>query len=85
MGKKEAGARGIFRWGWEYFLATVPGTRQNAAMTKRRGIISELASFLAKHKAYWLVPILLVAVIFAAILTLAAIVPAAAPFIYTLF
>lgn len=54
-------------------------------MAKRNHLLRELVGFLAKHKAYWLVPILIVAILFAALIALAAISPAAAPFIYTLF
>lgn len=54
-------------------------------MAKRKNLISELIGYLAKHKAYWLIPILVIAIIFAALIALAAISPAAAPFIYTLF
>ncbi len=54
-------------------------------MAKRNNIISELVGFLTKHKAYWLIPILVIAIIFAALIALATISPAAAPFIYTLF
>lgn len=54
-------------------------------MAKRKNIISELIGYLTKHKAYWLVPILVIAVFFAALLALASLSPAAAPFIYTLF
>jgi hypothetical protein len=54
-------------------------------MAKRHNIISELIGFLAKHKAYWLIPILVIAILFAGLIALAAISPASAPFIYTLF
>ncbi|MBE2205417.1 MAG: hypothetical protein IAE94_13880 [Chthoniobacterales bacterium] len=54
-------------------------------MAKRQNIISELLGYLGKHKAYWLIPILVIALLFAALIALAAISPAAAPFIYTLF
>ena len=54
-------------------------------MAKRKSIVSELIGYLATHKAYWLVPILIIAALFAGLLALAALSPAAAPFIYTLF
>ena len=54
-------------------------------MAKRKKLHNELLGFLAKHKAYWLVPIIIIAIIFAALIALAGITPAAAPFIYTLF
>jgi len=54
-------------------------------MAKRKNLISELIGYLGKHKAYWLIPILVIAIFFAALIALASISPAAAPFIYTLF
>ncbi len=47
--------------------------------------MGEFIGFLAKHKAYWLIPILVIAILMAALIALAVISPAAAPFIYTLF
>ena len=54
-------------------------------MAKRKKLHSELLGFLGAHKAYWLVPILIISIVFAALIALAALSPAAAPFIYTLF
>jgi hypothetical protein len=54
-------------------------------MPKRQNLISEFIGFIAKRKAYWLIPILIVVLILASLIALAAISPAAAPFIYTLF
>ena len=46
-------------------------------------IVAELGYFLAKSKKWWLLPILLVFVLFGALMLLSS--TAAAPFIYTLF
>ena len=54
-------------------------------MPKRNNIYSELLGYLSKHKAYWLIPIIVIALGFATLITLATLSPAAAPFIYTLF
>ena len=54
-------------------------------MPKRQTLISEFIGFIVKRKAYWLIPIIIVALILATLIALASISPAAAPFIYTLF
>ncbi len=54
-------------------------------MAKRANLHTELLGFLSKYKAYWLVPILIIALFFAVLIVIATISPAAAPFIYTLF
>jgi hypothetical protein len=54
-------------------------------MAKRQNLFIELVGFLAKHKAYWLVPILIIAILFSVLIALASLSPAAAPLIYTLF
>jgi len=48
------------------------------------GIVGELFSFLWKRKLWWLMPMLVVIVLFALLLVLAQASPVA-PFIYTLF
>jgi hypothetical protein len=50
----------------------------------RMGILGELLQFLWMRKLYWLIPMVLVLVVFA-VLIIAAGNPATAPFIYTLF
>lgn len=52
-------------------------------MAGRTGIVREFYLFLKTHKAYWLAPIIIVMLLFAAIIVLGG--TAAAPFIYTLF
>jgi hypothetical protein len=51
---------------------------------KRAGILAELFTFLWKAKLYWLIPIIVVLVVFCALVFLAQS-SAVAPFIYTLF
>jgi hypothetical protein len=51
---------------------------------RRIGIAGELLSFFARHKRWWLLPVICV-VLFSAILIILAQSSALAPFIYTLF
>jgi hypothetical protein len=48
-----------------------------------RGLLAEYWYFLKHHKAWWLVPVITLLLLFAAFLVLSQ--TAAAPFIYTLF
>lgn len=50
----------------------------------RMGIVGELLQFLWERKLYWLIPMILVLIIFGAIIVLGSN-PSTAPFIYTLF
>jgi len=50
----------------------------------RIGIVGELLSFLWKRKLWWLIPMIIVIVLFAVVLIVAE-GSAVAPFIYTLF
>ena len=50
----------------------------------RVGIVGELFSFLWKRKLWWLIPMIVVIVVFALLLVFAQASPVA-PFIYTLF
>jgi DUF917 family protein len=52
-------------------------------MTKRTSIVNEFMAFLRHNKAYWMVPILVVLLLFATLLIFGG--SAAAPFIYPLF
>lgn len=54
-------------------------------MPQRTGIIQEFWLFLRENKAYWMIPILLVLLLMGGLLLLAALSPAASPFVYTLF
>jgi hypothetical protein len=54
-----------------------------AAGQKDRGLLAEYWYFLRHHKAWWLLPILIMMALFGAFLVLTQ--TAAAPFIYTLF
>lgn len=51
----------------------------------RAGIISELFGFLWKRKMWWLMPLVVMLLIVGALLILATVSPAIAPFVYTLF
>ncbi|MHC4886766.1 MAG: DUF5989 family protein [Planctomycetota bacterium] len=50
---------------------------------ERVGIVGEFVLFLRENKAYWMIPIVVVALLLAGVLILGG--GAAAPFIYTLF
>jgi len=50
----------------------------------RLGVLGELLQFLWERKLYWLIPMILVLVIFGALILLSSN-PATQPFIYTLF
>ena len=52
-------------------------------MAKRKNIVSEFVGFLRHNKAYWMVPIILVLLLLAALILFGG--TSAAPFIYTLF
>lgn len=54
-----------------------------AAEQKDKGLLAEYWYFLRYHKAWWLLPILLMLLLFGVVLVLSQ--TAAAPFIYTLF
>lgn len=54
-------------------------------MSKRSSLWSELFAFLSENKKWWMTPIFVVFGLLAVLLVLAQMVPAAAPFIYTLF
>lgn len=52
-------------------------------MAKRTGIVNEFMMFIKENKTYWMVPILLVLLLFGLLIALGS--TGAAPFIYTLF
>ena len=54
-------------------------------MRRRTSLLKEFWLFMKENKAYWIAPIIIVSLFLAAILFLASVSPAAAPFIYTLF
>ncbi len=54
-------------------------------MAKRMGVVEEFILFLKENKAYWLAPIIIVALLLIALVFLTATSSATAPFIYTLF
>ena len=56
----------------------------HGGFSTRAGIVSELFSFLWKRKLWWLMPMIVVIVLFAILLIFAQ-GSAVAPFIYTLF
>lgn len=51
----------------------------------RAGVLSELFAFLWKRKMWWLMPLIAMLLIVGALLILATVSPAIAPFVYTLF
>jgi Family of unknown function (DUF5989) len=53
-------------------------------MMARMGILGELLSFLWKRKLYWLIPMILLLIVFAVFIILQSN-PVTAPFIYSLF
>lgn len=59
------------------------GSRKSSVLT-RAGIIGELLQFLWQRKLWWLIPMVVVIVLFGALLVFAQ-GSAVAPFIYTLF
>ena len=56
---------------------------EQAAKTGRRGAIGEFWYFLRQTKKWWLLPIVIVLLVFGILMALSG--TAAAPFIYTLF
>ena len=54
-----------------------------AAEERRRGLLGELWGFLKENKKWWLLPILLVLLVFGLLIVLSG--TGLAPFIYTLF
>jgi hypothetical protein len=56
---------------------------EKAGSEKRAGLISEFAGLLKQNKKYWLIPIILMLLVFSLLILLGG--TAAAPFIYTLF
>ena len=52
---------------------------------QRFGIAGELMEFLWKRKLWWLIPMVVVLLVFAGLLITAHTTPALGPFIYTLF
>jgi hypothetical protein len=52
-------------------------------MATRTNIVNEFVMFIKENKAYWMVPILIVLVLFGILIALGA--TGAAPFIYALF
>jgi hypothetical protein len=55
-----------------------------STLTRRAGIAGELLSFFARHKRWWMLPVICV-VLFSAILIIVAQSSALAPFVYALF
>ena len=51
----------------------------------RAGVVGELFSVLKKRKMWWLIPLVAMLLVAGALLILATVAPAFAPFIYTLF
>lgn len=51
----------------------------------RMGILGELLGYLWRRKLYWLIPVILVLLVFAVLIVIGSTAGGAAPFIYTLF
>ncbi len=62
-----------------------PDDFEKAARTKPPGLWRELWTLLRANKKWWLLPIIIALVLVGLLITLAATVPAAAPFIYSFF
>jgi hypothetical protein len=56
---------------------------QRGAQESRGGVVSEFVQFLGASKKWWLLPFIVLFVLFGALMLLSS--TAAAPFIYTLF
>jgi hypothetical protein len=56
---------------------------EKAAQSAPKGVVFEFLGFLRENKKWWLIPMLLVMLIFGVVVALGA--TGAAPFIYTLF
>ncbi len=57
--------------------------KEKKTMAKRQGIFFEFLAFLRHNKAYWMVPIIVILLLLAALAIFGS--TSAAPFIYTLF
>lgn len=64
-------------------MADTRGDFEREAERRHSGILSEMWAFLVANKKWWLAPIILVLLLFAALIALGG--TAAAPFIYTIF
>ena len=62
-----------------------PGTFEKAAQSRPPGLWHELWALLRTNKKWWLLPIIVALVAVGALIALAAAVPAAVPFMYSLF
>ena len=62
-----------------------PGDFEKAARAKPPGLWRELWALLRTNKKWWLLPIIVALAAVGVLIALAAAVPAAAPFIYSLF
>ena len=62
-----------------------PGDFEKAAQSRPPGLLRELLALLRENKAWWLAPILVALLALGALIALAAAIPGAAPFIYSLF
>ena len=56
---------------------------EKASQKKQGSLLSEFLGFLKQNKKFWLLPLILIMLLFTALLILSS--TAAAPFIYTLF
>lgn len=52
---------------------------------RRTGLVAEFVAYLRENKKWWLIPIVVMVVVFGLLFVLVALNPALAPFIYTLF
>lgn len=50
-----------------------------------KSVFSEIAFYLKKEKKYWLIPLIVIFLLFAVLVIISQTVPIVSPFIYTLF
>lgn len=62
-----------------------PDAFEKAAQQKPPGLVREIVDLLRSNRKWWLVPVLIVLLGVGAVLAFAITLPAAAPFIYSLF
>lgn len=51
----------------------------------QKSVFAEIAYYLKKEKKYWLIPMILIFLVFAILVIISQTVPIVSPFIYTLF
>ena len=62
-----------------------PPESQPLPSAQRTGLLGEFVAYLRDNRKWWLIPIVVVTLLFGLLFALVALNPAVAPFIYTLF